>query len=356
MISDEEMDLWLWGRGLNQWVTKPYSTNSTVPHELDYLRGIHNSPALTVLASWLANQVGCNIRLRTMWQDKHVYVKPALGAQRELADIAIIVQKEDEGRLVSRTMWLLQAKVASAPHSVFSGKSSKKEIELFEGIPPGLTPQFQVLSQIGGPALLPIFPAGAFNGPNHWSFLTLHRDPKIPVWDAMRERWRGSTIVAPVHSSFCGGLIKAINGTRGMPVNLPAQPGDHWSALYQLLMTYSLVKPSTGHAMSAANPTGAIMQFSTMQQAAIYMSQRSRQNPRRFTFGWRASLNRGSSTRSSGAADSGKWMPFDETLLNEAFGDIEPPDGPNSDNSFERMDPSSGIPLIIFIDVAGKRG
>lgn len=93
MRTEEEMDLWIWSRGLDQWIKNPYSSRTKVPHELDYLRGMHNSNALAVLSDWLTRKVGLYIQLRTMWQDKYVYVKPVVGSRRELADIAVITQR-----------------------------------------------------------------------------------------------------------------------------------------------------------------------------------------------------------------------------------------------------------------------
>lgn len=363
MISDAEMDLWLWGRGFNQWVTKPYSKASKVPHELDYLRGIHNTPALSTLAEWLTKKVGFDVRLRTMWQDKYVYVKPVAGNVRELADIAVIVQKivPDDGhsKVISRTMWLLQAKVASAPNVAFTGHSSKKEIELFEGTPPAPTPQFQVLSSLVGSPLMPIFPAGAFNGPKHWSFMTLHRDPKVPVQDAVRERWTGSRTVLPVNGSFCASLIEVINGIKGMPVKLPVQPGDHWSALFKLLMTYAQVKPTIRHAISAMNSTGAVMQFSTLQHAAIETVYRDRYKNMAGSLNfWRKSSNGIPSIRRSRyAGRNTTWQGLDRMLRTEAFEDSRPPpDAPYSIESLEPINPSPGVPLILFIDLADRHG
>lgn len=359
MRTEEEMDLWIWSRGLDQWIADPYSSSTTVPHELDYLRGIHNCKALDVLSTWLSSKVGQNVRLRTMWQDKHVYVKPTGGGQRELADIAIISQRLTGGNLISRSMWLLQAKVVENPTSSFSGKSSKKEIELFEGAPPGSqTPGFDLLESKNGKSI-GSFPAGAFGGPLHWSFLTLHRDPKVPLQEVLRDRWPGSKIAAPTHKSLCGSLVDVINGARGAPVVLPAQKGDEWSRLFELLMA----QPSgatTGHAISAANPTGAVMQLSTLQVAALHAAVGLRDDyllySRRQRNHWLHSRPAHLSMRGrikhplQGSRD-GEALPH--ALLTEAFG--EGANSPPEELSERPPDePGPGFPLVVFIDIIGN--
>lgn len=360
MRTEEEMDLWIWSRGLDQWITDPYSSSTTVPHELDYLRGIHNCEALDVLSTWLSLKVGLEVRLRTMWQDKHIYVKPTVGKQRELADIAVISQRLKAGNVISRSMWILQAKVVEKPTSSFSGTSSKKEIELFEGAPPGSqTPGFNLLERNNGRSI-GFFPAGAFCGPLHWSFLTLHRDPKMPLQDVLRDRWPGSKIVAPTHKSLCGSLVDVINGGRGAPVVLPAQKGDEWSRLFELLMA----QPSgvtTGHATSDANPTGAVMQLSTLQLAAVHAAvvpewsdhlPYSRWHYNHWLYNqWPHLSMRGSNMYS--LADSGGSEALSHALQTEAFGEgaNSPPEEP-----LERTpdEPGPGFPLTVFIDIGGN--
>lgn len=350
MHTEEEMDLWLWSRGLDQWITDPYSSSTTVPHELDYLRGIHNREALDVLSTWLSTKVRLEIRLRTMWQDKHIYVKPPGGKQRELADIAVIAQRLNAGHVISRSMWILQAKVVEKPTSRFSGSSSRKEIELFEGAPPGgKTPGFDLLERKSGSSI-GSFPAGAFGGPLHWSFLTLHRDPKVPVQEALRDRWPGSNIVAPTHNSLCRSLVDVINGGRGVPVVLPAQKGDEWSRLFELLMA----QPSgftTRHATSAANPTGGVMQLSTLQFAAVHAAGSLQRHYWPYIH-WVRPWMEDSITHS--LKGGGGIEALSRALQAEAFGegDNSPPEGP-----IERVapdDPGPGFPLTVFIDIGGN--
>lgn len=353
MRTEEEMDLWIWSRGLDQWITDPYSSRTTVPHELDYLRGMHNCQALAVLSDWLSRKVGLDIRLRTMWQDKHVYVKPKVGGRRELADIAVITQRLEAGNVISRAMWLLQAKVAEKPTSSFKGSSSRREIELFEGVQGAQPPGFDLLDHKGVTAIA-TFPPGAFRGPNHWSFLTLHRDPKVPVHEVLRDRWPGSDTATPMHQSFCGSLVDVINGVRGMPVVMPPQSGDEWSRLFQLLMAQP-TGATVGHAVSAANPSGAVMQLSTLQLAAshaagylhwpYYLHFLSRDRQVSIASSFRRSLT---------IAGRAGIEALSRALQAEAFGEGEnsPPQGPVERPASD--EPGPGFPLTVFIDIGGN--
>ncbi|WP_036141277.1 hypothetical protein [Luteibacter sp. 9135] len=342
------MDMWVWSRGLDQWITDPYWSKTTVPHELDYLRGMHNSRSLDVLANWLTKKVGVGIRLRTMWQDKHVYVRPTGGKQRELADIAVIAQRIKPGNAISRVMWLLQAKVVETPISRFTGASSKKEIELFEGNPGAQTPGFELLKCRGGSSIAS-FPAGAFGGPAHWSFLTLHRDPKVPVHEAMRDRWPSSHATGPLHRSFCGSLIDMINGGRGVPVLLPSQPGDHWSRLFEVLMKQPLVA-TVGHARSAANPSGVVMQFSALQLAAHNAVDNRLRPYYRYPRRYRPSMT---SSRILPWTSEAGIKELSLALEAEAFGEDGnfPPDHPLALLPPDEQGP--GFPLTVFIDIDG---
>ena len=351
MHTEEEMDLWIWSRGLDQWITDPYSSRAKVPHELDYLRGIHNSQTLYVLSTWLSRKVGLDVRLRTMWQDKHVYVRPTGGGRRELADIAVIAQRLKAGNVISRAMWLLQAKVAETPTSRFRGSSSKREIELFEGVPGAQTPGFDLLERKGGKSIA-FFPAGAFGGPAHWSFLTLHRDPKVPAYEVLRDRWPGSHAVAPSHRSFCGSLVDVVNGGRGMPVVLPAQTGDEWSRMFELLMAQP-GGTTVGHAVSVANPTGAIMQLSTLQLAAYHAVGGSRWKYEwPHPFYWIRPSIMDSIAYSTNGGDGIEAL--SRALQAEAFGEGEnsPPDGTVEQTVPD--EPGPGFPLTVFIDIGGN--
>ncbi|WP_313417663.1 hypothetical protein [Stenotrophomonas sp.] len=378
MTNDEQMDLWLWSQGVCQWHADPYSKSSTVPHELDYLRGIHNSFVLAQAASYLSRKTGLQVRLRTMWQDKHVYVRPTGGDRRELADIAVILTREAKGQLSDQRMWLLQAKVSDTPLSPFTGSSSAKEIELFEGYPGSAPPEFKLLKGRDKYLAFPhVFPAGAFKGPGHWAFLTLQRDPTKPSNEVMRERWTGSP-TAPAHGSLFGALTEVISGTRGEPVVLPPPSNDHWSILFDYLMARPSPFASTRHAASVANPSGNAMQLSVLQQAADVLERHWAIWPfnsiagLRFHADDRFDAVRPHSFASSDFIDfDASWRPMNVALSEQASGSPDRPDGhspveggeafapPAPPGGANRLDPDaeepgSGVPLIVFLDVRGE--
>lgn len=378
MTNDEQMDLWLWSQGVCQWHADPYSKSSTVPHELDYLRGIHNSFVLAQAASYLSRKTGLQVRLRTMWQDKHVYVRPTGGQRRELADIAVVLTREAKGKLADQRMWLLQAKVSHTPLSPFTGNSSAKEIELFEGHPGSTPPEFKLLRGRDKNSAFPhIFPAGAFKGPGHWAFLTLQRDPTKPSNEVMRERWTGSP-TAPAHGSLFGALTQVISGTRGEPVVLPPPSNDHWSILFDYLMARPSPFASTRHAASVANPSGNAMQLSVLQQAADALDRYWAIWPFNAIAGLRFHAdNRFDAAQRHSFASSDfvdvdtSWEPMNLALSEQASGSQDrsdgyspvegveafaPPDPPKGSNRFDpdAEEPGSGVPLIVFLDVRGE--
>jgi hypothetical protein len=380
VTNDEQMDLWLWSQGVCQWHADPYSKSSTVPHELDYLRGIHNSVVLAQAASYLSRKTGLQIRLRTMWQDKHVYVRPTGGHRRELADIAVIMTREAKGKLADQRMWLLQAKVSQTPLSPFTGYSSAKEIELFEGYPGSTPPEFKLLRGRSKKFAFPhVFPAGAFKGPGHWAFLTLQRDPTKPSNEVMRERWPGSP-TAPAHGSLFGALTEVVSGTRGEPVVLPPPSNDHWSILFDYLMARPSPFASTRHAVSVANPSGNAMQLSVLQQAADVLEAYWAICPFNADAGLRFhphdrfdALRRNSFASSDFVDFDTSWDPMNVALSEQASGPPDRPDGqspvegieaagppapPKGANRFDRdpEEPGSGVPLIVFLDVRGEAG
>ena len=378
MTNDEQMDLWLWSQGVCQWHADPYSKSSTVPHELDYLRGIHNSFVLAQAASYLSRKTGLQVRLRTMWQDKHAYVRPTGGRRRELADIAVIMTREAKGKLADQRMWLLQAKVSQTPLSPFTGNSSAKEIELFEGYPGITPPEFKLLRGRDKDLAFPhVFPAGAFKGPRHWAFLTLQRDPTTPSNEVMRERWTGSPAV-PAHGSLFGALTEIISGRRGEPVMLPPSSNDHWSILFDYLMARPSRFASTRHAASVANPSGNAMQLSVLQQAADVLKAYWAIWPFNAVAGLRFHTHDhlGDPGRRSFASGDfldvdTSWDPMNAALSEQASGspdrpdgqrpvegldEIGPPDPPKGTGRFDLdpEEPGSGVPLIVFLDVRGE--
>ena len=380
MRSAEQMDEWLWHRGYWHWVNGPYSRSSRVPHELDYLHGMHSANALKVLANWMSAKLPFRVRLSGMWQDKYVYVRPKdstgkLLAQRELADIAVILQKP-VGATVERSMWLLQAKVATSPGCTFSGPSTVKEIDLLEN-----ELAFDLLDKKGGAAVLPGFAAHSFHGPKYWSFLTFHKNPTLSASAPLhahpvRERWPGSTKpTPPMHQSFCEALLGVVNGTYGAPVTSPAT--DEWSRLYELLMKSSSAMPTVGHAKSIGNPTGSVMQFAVAcgamldkakagglnqskhmylsvfrpwsgpQDNEVYIGQGNHHYFGRYTYKY----SRGYDDR---AVESDAWSTLDALLTEEAFGRGGESDGPpGSGDGLQPNEPGGGpgVPFILFVDL-----
>ena len=224
-----EMDGMIWAQGYSRWLAAPFSPISIRPHELDYLRGIHNSLTLTTLSRWLSDALGHEVRLRSMWQDKHVYVKPldAAGAEldsRELADLAVIVNRIDAGG-IQQSMWILQAKVAARSSSRLTGKSTDKEIELLEQ-----TDCFTLLDGSGAGVGRSYY-AFEFCGPQHWSFLTFHKNHRVPMKKGDRfpvmMRWPGSTSPKkPVVHSFCQSLLEVCKGNLGASVDHPPEDDE----------------------------------------------------------------------------------------------------------------------------------
>lgn len=380
MHTAEQMDEWLWHRGYWHWVNQPYSRSSHVPHELDYLHGLHSAHALKALAKWMSAQLPCRVRLSGMWQDKYVYVRPqGLNnkdlPQRELADMAVILQKA-VGKTIERSMWLLQAKVGPSPDCVFSGPSSAKEIDLLEN---GLA--FSLLDKKGGAAIAPGFAAKTFQGPKHWSFLTFHKNPTLPapaplLAHPVRARWPGSkSPTSPVHQSFCEALLGVVSGTYGAPVISPAT--DEWSRLFELLMKLPIASPTVGHAKSSANPSGSVMQFAVASGAMLesakaggFIGAKHRHllehsfwidEPHEneiyvehdsHPYGWRCKYSRG---YGGGTAESGDWSALDGLLAEEAYGLGDEADGPTGPGDVVlpgEPDDGPGVPFVLFVDLA----
>lgn len=281
--SAMEMDGMIWAQGYSRWICEPFAKNTVRPHELDYLRGLHNEPVLNALGDWLSKRTRSNVRLRSMWQDKHVYVTPVDHTgndlpRRELADLAVFVQHFRKTG-IHRSMWILQAKVSTKPTSPFTSGSSPGEIELFER-----TDCFTLLDGQGSPVGRSYY-AHEFNGPTHWAFLTFHKNHR----NATRKggaisptmmRWPGSVRpIAPTVTSFCDSLLQACHGRLGAPVH--ADPTkDEWSRLYAALMVDSMARLRTKYAISSGNPAGSVMQFAacalpnTVNRAAQLLSRR----------------------------------------------------------------------------------
>lgn len=257
-----EMDAMLWAQGYVRWIHAPVRSDSVRPNELDYLRGIHNAPVLSALSRWLSAQTKKNVRLRSMWQDKTVYVEPydnsgSKLAPRELADLAIITNFIGPAG-IRRTMWVLQAKVSARPTSNFGGEPSRKEIELFEK-----SRCFSLLDASGFPRGQ-AYDAHDFLGPAHWSFLTFHRNHHWPSRGnqpfPVHMRWPGSISPKfPVTESFCKSLVDVCKGVHGVSVDKDPSV-DEWSRLYEALMLANSTR-RTKYAVTSGNLDGSVMQL-----------------------------------------------------------------------------------------------
>lgn len=367
MPTAEQMDHWLWNLGYGHWLADPYSS-SKVPHELDYLHALQGAPALRTLARWLSDSIKAPIRLTAMWQDKHAYVRPvnASGralADRELADIAIIVQRTTGG-ILSRSMWILQAKICAKADSRFTGPSSAKEILLLEG-----EPAFSLIDRPGGTKYGPLFAANSFHGPGHWSFLTFRKNHTGGTvrthLNPVRERWPGSKTSATVsHQSFCQALLAALRGTYGRPVNTPAL--DPWSKLFEQLIRLATHKPSSGHAKSRDNPKGLVLQFATTYPLMIGMVEpttrfaeglMSHLSFRSIDFDW--DEHHGIASGDS-EANAEAWDRFNNLLIEDAWEPNSrldemlsggPPTPPRRDGDGAGPSGEGGFPLMLFVDV-----
>lgn len=365
-----EMDGMIWAQGYSRWLIAPFNPTTKRPHELDYLRGIHNSPVLSALGKWLSDALGHNVRLRTMWQDKHVYVKPLDAAdaeleRRELADLAVIVNRIDATG-IQQAMWILQAKVASRPSSRLTGPSTDKEIELFEK-----TDRFNLLDGVGK-AVGPSYNALNIDGPTHWAFLTFHKNHRVPMKKGDRfpvmMRWPGSVSPKkPTVHSFCESLLDLCKGNLGASVDYPPDQ-DEWSRLFQALMHDEKARPITGYAVTDGNPRGSVLQLaaSTLGGFHSFAEERFSQIPDRYrelllqvdvvrTFRF--------FTDSMALPDPaiplvchGAWATgvkpdgVDRRLIEQAFGEAPPTENLRGRGDDGQGD-GPGVPHILFIDL-----
>ena len=362
-----EMDAMLWAQGYVRWIQAPVRSDAVRPNELDYLRGIHNAPVLTALSRWLSAQTKKNVRLRSMWQDKTVYVEPydhsgnAL-TPRELADLAIITNFIGPAG-IQRTMWVLQAKVSTKPTSNFGGEPSRKEIELFEK-----SGCFSLLDGSGVPRGQ-AYDAHDFLGPSHWSFLTFHRNHHRPCPGSqpfpVNMRWPGSiSPTFPVTESFCKSLVDVCNGVHGVSVDKPPS-GDDWSRLYEALMSANSAK-KTKYAVTSGNTDGSVMQLAaaslvrfqslatsaqTTLALATWMDQFADRDSYHFWRRWPRRL-RGVSLINGSWAEESRSREADDALILDAFGDGPPGlDGGAVDDG---DGDGPGFRHMLFVDVLSQ--
>lgn len=109
-----------------------------VAWELDFLRGMHQGPSLSDLASKLSSATGQPIQLTSVWMDKHAWASWYQGStrvnKRELADLAVIVRKR-HGRGVAKWMWLIQGKRTKKLLDNYGGTSTPFELDLLHRMP-----------------------------------------------------------------------------------------------------------------------------------------------------------------------------------------------------------------------------
>ena len=298
MNQAQAMDQRLWGLAES---IATWNSHLSGAWELDYVRALHERPALQQLSTWLGQQSGQTIRMHSIWLDKHAWVHwgdPANAKQRvglcELADLAVVIRKNLDG-VIHHWLWVLQAKRTSTAFAKYSGTSSDHEIELLQQMPPfnlhnclsgtfHLKPEFTKLVplQDGSPWPTPQIP---------WTFLDFDQFPAkkssaaskmgSPVaarWPAVvadLASWAGThPQMKPALGSYAGCLLDLVNagqtvdwkeksGASGHGI-LPGGPvGDsgykEWTRLYAELMG---LPRQNGHAASPNNVAGTVHTFS----------------------------------------------------------------------------------------------
>lgn len=279
--------------------------------ELDFLRGMHQGPALADLAQFLRLSTHRNIRLMSIWLDKHawVYWQTRNGEhvrKRELADLAVIVRKP-VGSGIARWMWLIQGKRTNQLLDTYSGISTACELDLLHRIPKfgiiGTNKTFNLKRDF--PSRRSRTPHAAWGVPVSvpWTFMDFDADiqnpssayssgysPIAPRWPGQKPqprswatRWRRSHFASEssiasytqcLHAIIQGRpLAWADPGATGKSpvIFVPGGPIDHaafpvWSDLHDTLLRMSSNKIS-GHARTNSNPDGSILQRSEFAQS-----------------------------------------------------------------------------------------
>ncbi|MCF3470379.1 hypothetical protein [Stenotrophomonas maltophilia] len=307
---DEE--LWKYGRQVAD------ERKRSTSWELDFLRGMHQGPALTDLASALGQQTGQAVRLMSIWMDKHAWVswKDSAGklvAKRELADLAVIVRKPHGGG-IARWMWLIQGKRTEKVLERYSGESSHYEIDLLQRMPEfsilGTNKKFDLRDEFPPRGRLASAADWRCDTGVPWTFMDFdactHKassavakgiSPIAPRWlgaPAIAGTWadlwrRGHN--APDHSlsSYTKCLCAIINGgaaqwtTPGAPSGAvmeftPGGPIDveHfpvWSSLYGVLLN-TAASATSQHARTELNEGASVLQVSKLvQDRDFFLSQ-----------------------------------------------------------------------------------
>lgn len=302
-------DLALWIEGYN--VAQARSRYTNTPWELDFLRGMHQNSALDYLAKVLAYNTKKNIRLMSIWMDKHAWItinnNNSPQKKQELADLAIIVRKIENGEL-NKWMWLVQGKRTKKLLDAYTGRSSKVELELMQEMP-----SFILLSSQNTFDLKKDFPSGCKTIP--WTFLDFDKQISSNQsaykngYSPIAPRWLGATPSAgtwantwqsnngnppyPVNciSSYTECLTSIIQqnvpkwidptSTNYANITIPTfipgasvdgmRPGSNklyypeWRKLYQDLI-YKASSSTIGHARTNANRHGSVLQRSKFLQ------------------------------------------------------------------------------------------
>lgn len=201
-------DLALWIEGYNVAQARKHN----VPWELDFLRGMHQKSALDYLAKTLSYFTNKNIRLMSIWMDKHAWIT-INNKKQELADLAIIVRKRENGKL-NKWMWLVQGKRTRKLLGTYTGGSSKDELKLMQEMP-----TFTLQSSKNVFDLKTDFPPGC--GIIPWTFLDF--DAQISSnksaykngYSPIAPRWLGATPSAGTWAN----TWQSNNGNPPYPVN-----------------------------------------------------------------------------------------------------------------------------------------
>ncbi|WP_448129669.1 hypothetical protein [Stenotrophomonas rhizophila] len=245
------MDAELWDCGYKQ------ARSPSDPHELDFLRGLHDQSSLIRLRDWLEKNSGSQVRITSVWQDKYGNVVPdplAPGQDynyQEVADLAIIVRNA-QNKSASTWMWLLQAKVVENSSSELPpGESTEREIYLYESMPEFT---WHGKNSLGfNFHLKKDFPGSAASY-RHWSFLCFRENTNpCPSEKFVDVRWPGSLSNVLSVVSFCGELLYLVVNLSRHPAppdayGAPLSGNPEWEKLARQILHKANVQPQSGHA------------------------------------------------------------------------------------------------------------
>jgi hypothetical protein len=296
------MDYQLWKLGENV-ANNPVlgKAKHPIPWELDFLRGMHQKVALSLLAQYLQISTGRNVRLMSIWLDKTAWVSwtdpnGKLVKRRELADLAVVVRKQS-GRTIDRWMWLVQGKRTHQLLDTYTGTSSPHEIDLLQRMPTfsmqGVTKPFALANECTSGKVVP------------WTFVDFDADISAPNsayikgYSPIAPRWLGAVGLQPTWgpawqtapatprsyiNSYCECLkaivlehniawIDSYSPPQKTPVFRPGAPINKikfpdWWRLYAELI-YGFRTTTTKHAQTQNNPKGSVIQFSRIISNAM---------------------------------------------------------------------------------------